>query len=154
MHPRCAATFPEVEKPAKREQADIIFDDVYGDFTQYLIDKLYLEPERHRGAKPKYFIEVKTTLQKCDTKFYMSKSQYRRVSFPEHVFQGFTKTNFHLLQMQNIAAKQNDVVQDVYLIFRVFHLDTQDIGLHIYADPEELDFVEESYTVIPKVGSM
>lgn len=92
MHPGCKSDFPEVEKPAKREQADIIFDDKDGDFTQYLIDKLYLEPERHRRAKPiKYFIEVKTTLKKCDTKFYMSKSQYRRVSFPEHVFRVFTK---------------------------------------------------------------
>jgi hypothetical protein len=44
VHPGCEADFPEVEKPAKREQADIIFDDKDGDFTQYLIDKLYLEP--------------------------------------------------------------------------------------------------------------
>jgi hypothetical protein len=55
--------------------------------------------------------------------------------------------------MHDIAAEQDDVVHNVYLIFRLFYLDTQDIGLHIYADPGELDFVEESYTVTPKLGS-
>ncbi|KAF4626332.1 hypothetical protein G7Y89_g11830 [Cudoniella acicularis] len=152
VHPNCAADFPEVEKPVRRGQTDIIFDDEDGDFTQYLIDKLYLGPERYRGAKPKYFIEVKTMLKKCDTRFYMSKSQYGQVSLPEYAFQWFAETNIYLLQMHDIAAKQDDVVQDVYLIFRVFHLDTQNIGLRIYSDPGELDFAEESYTVTPKVA--
>ena len=55
--------------------------------------------------------------------------------------------------MHNMAAEQDDAIQNVYLIFRVFYLDTQDIGLHIYTNPEELDFVEESYTVTPRLGS-
>ena len=81
VHPACRDEFPECKK--KREQADIIFDDKDGDFTEYLIDKLYLDKARFRGAKPKYFIEVKSTLKECKTKFYMSKSQYGLVSTPE-----------------------------------------------------------------------
>jgi len=118
-----------------------------------LIDKRYLEPERYRGAKPEYFIEVKSTLKQCDTVFYMSKSQYGRVRFPRNVFQGPTKANTNLPQMHDIAAQQDDIVQKVYLVFRVFHLDTQNIGLRIYADPGELNFAEESFTVTPKVRS-
>lgn len=81
VHPTCRVDFPECAK--KREQADIIFDDKNGYFTEYLIDKLYLEEARFRGAKPKYFIEVKSTLKDCKTKFYMSKSQYTLVSISE-----------------------------------------------------------------------
>jgi hypothetical protein len=55
--------------------------------------------------------------------------------------------------MHDIVAEQDDV-NKIYLIFRVFHLDTKNIGLRIYTDPEELRFVEESYTVTPKVASI
>jgi hypothetical protein len=55
--------------------------------------------------------------------------------------------------MQDIAAQQDSTAQQIYLIFRVFDLDTHDIGLRIYADPGELNFVEESCTVTPKVRS-
>jgi hypothetical protein len=81
VHPACRDEFPECNK--KREQADIIFDDKDGDFTEYLIDKLYLDEARFSGAKPKYFIEVKSTLKECKTKLYMSKSQYGLVGTSE-----------------------------------------------------------------------
>lgn len=55
--------------------------------------------------------------------------------------------------MHKIAAETDDVVKNVYLIFRVFYLDTQDIGLRVYSDPGELKFVEESYNATPKVWS-
>jgi hypothetical protein len=83
VHPTCRDEFPECKK--KREQADIIFDDKDGDFTQYMIDMQYLDEARFKGAKPKYFIEVKSTLKGCKTKLYMSKGQYDRVSIPEYI---------------------------------------------------------------------
>jgi len=55
--------------------------------------------------------------------------------------------------MHKITAETDDVVKNVYLIFRVFYLDTQDIGLRVYSDPGELKFVEESYNATPKVES-
>ena len=55
--------------------------------------------------------------------------------------------------MHKTAAERDDMIKNVYLIFRVFYLDTQDIGLRIYSDPGELRFVEESYTVTSKVES-
>jgi hypothetical protein len=71
-----------VEKPLKREEADIIYHDTSGVFTQFLLDKLYLTPSnRWKGARPVYYIEVKATPGECPAKFYMSKGQYQRVSY-------------------------------------------------------------------------
>jgi hypothetical protein len=87
VHPDCAAHIPPVEEPSKREEADIIYNDTTGVFTQFLLDKLYLKPSnRWKNATPIYYIEVKTTLKECPTKFYMSKSQYRRVSVLLYIF--------------------------------------------------------------------
>lgn len=63
-----------------RETDDIIYDDVEGKFTELLIENGYLKREAWDGKKPHYLIEVKTTTGLHDTKFYMSKAQYRRVS--------------------------------------------------------------------------
>ncbi|KAH9904955.1 hypothetical protein F4778DRAFT_52817 [Xylariomycetidae sp. FL2044] len=65
-----------------RETADITYDDVGGVFTELLIEKGYLSGQAWGGRRPKYFIEVKTTTGPCETPFYMSKGQYKRVSDP------------------------------------------------------------------------
>jgi hypothetical protein len=66
---------------AGRETADITYSDVEGAFTRLLIDKGYLGAETWAGARPHYFIEVKTTTGSCSTPFFMSRWQYRRVGF-------------------------------------------------------------------------
>jgi len=62
------------------ETADITYDDKKGEFTQLLIANGYLDGSIWAAAKPKYFLEVKTTTKECATKLFLSKSQYRRVS--------------------------------------------------------------------------
>lgn len=51
--------------------------------------------------------------------------------------------------MHRLASETNDVVKEVYMIFRVFNLGIQDIGLRIYSNPRELKFVEESFSATP-----
>jgi hypothetical protein len=63
-----------------RETADITYDDTAGSLTAMLIDRGYLEREEWQDARPRYFIEVKSTTGPCATPFFMSKHQYRRVS--------------------------------------------------------------------------
>jgi len=62
------------------ETADIIYDDVDGVLTSYLASLEYLDEDTWRDKTPKYLLEVKTTTQECDTRFFMSKSQVQRVS--------------------------------------------------------------------------
>ena len=63
-----------------RETADITYDDTASSLTAMLIDCGYLAREEWRDARPRYFIEVKSTTGPCTTPFFMSKHQYRRVS--------------------------------------------------------------------------
>jgi len=63
-----------------RETADITYDDTAGGLTAMLIDRGYLEQEEWCDARPRYFIEVKSTTGPCATPFFMSKHQYHRVS--------------------------------------------------------------------------
>lgn len=64
-----------------RETSDIVYDDVLGTFTATLVDRGYLD---HTWSErtPKYLLEVKTTTGPCETAFFMSDSQYRRVCLP------------------------------------------------------------------------
>jgi hypothetical protein len=62
------------------ETADITYKDTTGTLTTFLIDKGYLLSHVWENARPMYYLEVKTTTQDCDSRFFMSKSQYKRVS--------------------------------------------------------------------------
>ena len=64
----------------KTETADIIYDDTMGEFTRILIDRGYLGADEWRDARPRYYLEVKSTAGPCGTPFYMSRSQYQLVS--------------------------------------------------------------------------
>jgi hypothetical protein len=75
------ANLKPLKNPKKREEADIVFEDSAGKLTAILIDNGYLDSAVWKNAKPKYYIEVKTTRKECATKFFMSKSQYKRVSY-------------------------------------------------------------------------
>lgn len=63
-----------------RETSDITYMDTNGILTELLINEDYLDQDTWLGKRPNYFIEVKATLQSCETPFYMSKAQYQRVS--------------------------------------------------------------------------
>lgn len=63
-----------------RETADLVYNDTEGDLTALLVEHGYLDPNGWHNARPKFFIEVKTTTGPLETPFYLSKYQHRRVS--------------------------------------------------------------------------
>ncbi|CVK88266.1 uncharacterized protein FPRN_02199 [Fusarium proliferatum] len=99
-----------------RETADLVYADTEGHLTNTLIGCGYLGHDEWHGARPRYYIEVKTTTGPCSTAFYMSGKQY-------HLMQQIHHTEDH---------------SEVYMVFRVFQLDSDGIGLCVYTDPEKL----------------
>ena len=63
-----------------RETSDIVYSDADGNLTSLLISKGYLSAQEWQTRTPLYYIEVKTTTEGCNTAFYMSNSQYDKVS--------------------------------------------------------------------------
>ncbi|CAH0025380.1 unnamed protein product [Clonostachys rhizophaga] len=118
----------------QRETADIVYPDVQGEFTTLLIDNGYLG-EEWRAARPKYLLEVKTSTGPLATPFYMSKNQYQLMK------------NIH-----NIEDRS-----EVYMILRVFWLDSNNIGMRVYLDPEQmrqeggLIFTGETWSITPGI---
>jgi len=76
VHPDYANITPYNEQ----ETSDIVYRDLEGKLTAEFIGKGYLPQDEWATRKPLYFIEVKTTTRSCETAFYMSKAQYKRVS--------------------------------------------------------------------------
>ena len=82
MHPK----YQDLDDWTGRETADFVYIDQDGVFTQYLQTTCFggfstLQCGNGEGFQPiEYFIEVKTTASGCDTRFFMSKWQYNRVS--------------------------------------------------------------------------
>ncbi|KAF8857980.1 hypothetical protein BDZ45DRAFT_704937 [Acephala macrosclerotiorum] len=115
------------------EAVDITYDDTEGEFTQLLIANGYLDGSIWAHAKPKYFLEVKTTTKECASRFFLSKSQYRRMQRMKLSFQ---------------------VPAEVYIILRVSNLDKDKIEIRLYLDPAgmeergELQFTLEFYFVV------
>ncbi|KAH6990080.1 hypothetical protein EDB80DRAFT_164384 [Ilyonectria destructans] len=118
-----------------RETDDIIYDDVEGTFTELLIENGYLK-EAWDGKKPHYLIEVKTTTGLHDTKFYMSKAQYRRM------------------------GNHRDSTDTIYMIFRVYNADKDSVRVRVFVNPAKLEeskhllFTAETWSVVPKDGEM
>jgi len=71
--------YSDLEPWKGAETADITYNDTKGEFTRLLIDHEYLDGAVWVNATPKYFLEVKTTTKQCDTRFFLSRSQYKRV---------------------------------------------------------------------------
>ncbi|OQV07282.1 hypothetical protein CLAIMM_11737 [Cladophialophora immunda] len=120
------------------ETADITYADHDSTLTNLLIDKGYLASDTWAGARLQYYIEVKTTTGACETPFYMSKRQYK-------MMQMYTNSNANSRRTENI-----------YVIFRVFNLGTDSIGLKVLVDPEsvrqrgELTFTAATWSVVAK----
>lgn len=61
------------------EAADLVYADTEGHLTNVLIGCGYLDHDEWHRARPKYYIEVKTTTGPCGTPFYISGKQYQLV---------------------------------------------------------------------------
>lgn len=61
------------------EDSDIVYDDEAGTLTNVLVRRKLLA-DKYMGQRPRYYIEVKTTPGSCDTPFFMSHTQYEKVS--------------------------------------------------------------------------
>ncbi|KAF5680457.1 hypothetical protein FDENT_8396 [Fusarium denticulatum] len=99
-----------------RETADLVYVDAEGHLTNTLIGCGYLGHDEWHEARPKYYIEVKTTTGPCSTAFYMSGKQYQLMQQVHH-------TEDH---------------SEIYIVFRVFQLNSDGVGLRVYTDPEKL----------------
>jgi len=75
VHPR----YTDMDNWPGRETADITYHDLSGVLTGILIAKGYLEEQVWRDARPKYFMEVKTTTGECGDRLYISSNQYNLV---------------------------------------------------------------------------
>ncbi|KAK8076963.1 hypothetical protein PG996_003133 [Apiospora saccharicola] len=120
-----------------RETSDLVYDDTEGALTDCLIERGYMTRVEWGGRGPRYFVEVKATTSSWDTPFYMSKAQYRRMQ-------------------ENTGTTGNS--STIYVIFRVYNLGQDNMGLKIYLDPEALrvsealKFTAESWSVVPTYG--
>ncbi|KAI1125093.1 hypothetical protein F5Y10DRAFT_284521 [Nemania abortiva] len=134
IHPEYA----DMDEWNGRETSDITYWDVQSKLTTELIEKGYLARDTWGGKHPNYFIEVKTTTGSCETPFYISKAQYQRI--------------------QNNFNGTNNTGNNIYVIFRVYWLGQEEIGLAIYVDPESLrrsghlKFQGELWSVVPGTG--
>ncbi|KAF7179749.1 hypothetical protein CNMCM7691_008799 [Aspergillus felis] len=128
--------YADLEPWNGRETADITYSDREGILTSLLIDKGYLDATWTR-ARPHYFLEVKTTTSSWDTPFYMSKYQYERMRAMRH------------------GDTDSDNQASVYVIFRVYNLGRDSVGMKVYVNPGlmevrgELVFVTETWSVVP-----
>ncbi|KAI0182894.1 hypothetical protein EV127DRAFT_40641 [Xylaria flabelliformis] len=127
--------YADMEEWHGRETSDIEYWDVQSTLTGELIENGFLARDSWEGKLPHYYIEVKSTTGSCDTPFYMSKAQYQRMQ---------DNTN----ETENTST--------IYVIFRVYWLGQENMGLEIYLDPEslrrsgQLKFQGELWTVVPK----
>lgn len=72
--------YAEMQPWSGRETSDIVYPDTNGTLTALLISKGYLDAHVWQTRNPLYYIEVKSTTEGYSTAFYMSDSQYHKVS--------------------------------------------------------------------------
>ncbi|QYS99675.1 hypothetical protein H0G86_006795 [Trichoderma simmonsii] len=113
------------------ETSDLVYHDSMGTFTKLLIDECYFDDSIWKDRRPTYHFEVKTTVSSCDTRFFVSKKQYK--------------------MLHDNRGKEDSV----YIIMRVFNVGNGNIGLRLYVDPAELEaekellFTAETWSVVP-----
>ncbi|KAF7958935.1 hypothetical protein EAE96_002461 [Botrytis aclada] len=119
------------------ETSDIVYEDHDKILTSLLITKNYFNIEELAGlefaSSPTYYIEVKTTPGPLDNAFYCSQGQFDR--------------------MESMKLQPDKLVDEVYLIARVFNLGASGIGFKLYVDPAglrrkgQLRFAADKYVV-------
>ncbi|KAK5625070.1 hypothetical protein RRF57_000786 [Xylaria bambusicola] len=127
-----------------RETADIVYKDVSRKFTDLLLDGGYLDNTADVSwevVRPTYLIEVKTTTQSVNAPFFVSRRQFQRMG--EHTI--------------SLAVLSDSRHPTIYVVFRVFNVDKDSIGVKIYVDPDKLRrdgalvFTEQVYSVTPGI---
>jgi hypothetical protein len=116
------------------ETSDIVYEDVNGTLTSLLIEQRYLDHDLWENQRPRYYIEVKTTINDLDAPFYVSHNQYQLIY--DH-------------ELQDSAS-----AGEIVLIVRAFRLGGTGMGLKLFLDPaklqrrRELKFVAGPYEVL------
>ncbi|KAF7949568.1 uncharacterized protein EAE97_003077 [Botrytis byssoidea] len=119
------------------ETSDIVYEDHDKMLTSLLITNNYFNTEelgRLRFASSStYYIEVKTTPGPLDNAFYCSQGQFDR--------------------MESMKLQSDQLVNEVYLVARVFNLGASGMGYKLYVDPAglrrkgQLKFTADKYIV-------
>lgn len=123
------------------ETADIVYHDIENELGRAHHNSGYQFEGLLDGIR--FDIEVKSTTGRCEDTFYMSGSQYQRVS----PVLSFVQMYVNAFQMQRREPGS------VYVLFRVFNIDKVEIGLKIFVDPEiarqrgELNFTVNTWAV-------
>lgn len=144
--------YENIEPWHTRETADLVYADTHGHFTNTLIGCGHLNHEEWHGARPTYYIEVKTTTGPCRTPFYMSRNQFELASDSGE----FSRVMANYSQMGRIHRRNDHSM--VYMILRVFGLQSDKIGMCVYLDPEQLrqdgrlSFTGQTWSVVPGTG--
>ncbi|KAI0402755.1 hypothetical protein F4802DRAFT_599716 [Xylaria palmicola] len=103
------------------ETSDIVYTDTAGVLTAALIKHDYLDHAKWNGRCPKYYIEVKTTTEQCDNKFFMNNEQRGMMD----------------KIVENLKDEEGQ--EAIYVIFRVFNLEKPSISCRIYVNPADGD---------------
>lgn len=158
---RAHPQYSGIERWPFRETADLVYNEEQGRLTEALIDSGYLARDEWQQARPRYFLEVKTTTGERGTPFYMSGNQYRLVSFISSSF-SFASYFGHLpvlTYMQMQSKHQSQDKSEVYMVLRVFGLNDRRMGMRAYLDPEslrrdgQLVFTGRTWSVVPGDGT-
>ncbi|KJK63796.1 hypothetical protein P875_00064712 [Aspergillus parasiticus SU-1] len=132
--------YTDLEPWGGRETADLVYTDSEGTLTSFLVAKDYLSSDRWAGKCPRFYLEVKSTTSTCETPFYMSKYQYER------------------MQTFSEDESESSELDAIYIIFRVFNIGTDSVGMKVYVDPERmrrrrhLVFTAETWSIVPGSG--
>ncbi|CAO2653065.1 Nn.00g024760.m01.CDS01 [Neocucurbitaria sp. VM-36] len=108
-----------------RETADIVYTDRTGALTQYLranctgdFPGQIPNDHDHVSMPVQYYLEVKSTTSVCNTRFFLSSGQYKR--------------------MGDMVLLDNEPPSQVYVIFRVYNLTSPNVGFKVFVDPTRL----------------
>lgn len=63
----------------EKDYSDLTFHDAEGRLTQFFIDRGFSEARDWLRSPPKYHLEVKSTTETCDERFFMSNNQVEMV---------------------------------------------------------------------------
>jgi len=99
-----------------RETTDLVYTDD-GTLAEILVQKRYIRAGQVADDAT-YLFEVKSTTAECQSPFYMSDGQY------------------NLMQSKSTDSSTEAPISEVYVLFRVFNIDLDRIGMRVYLDPE------------------
>ncbi|KAF2107406.1 hypothetical protein BDV96DRAFT_653752 [Lophiotrema nucula] len=130
---RAHSRYADMDPWMGAETADIVYLDRQGILTQWLKANTGVFPDwLNCEVEVEYYIEVKTTTSACDTRFFLSSGQHRR--------------------MKDIDSRLGKEPLQVYVICRVYNITSPDVGMKILVEPGELPEDEVTFEVHNWVG--